>query len=373
MIKNTEPIRVLQVPWSISIGGAETMLMRMFRNINTEKVVFDFYIIKNRNKRDYAEEIVDLGGEIHIAPSYADNLILYYKTLYKTIKDNNYNIVHVHKSESTRVFLDLIVAWFAGAKIRISHSHSTSFDAGKFRIILHKFFRFMLNAVTTKRLTCGEDAAKWLYGKKNEDAQIINLPIETSNYKFSNEKRMEYRAKFGFGDELVFVHVGRFTEQKNHKKLIDIFENIIMLNQNVKLVLMGEGQLANQIVDLCKTKGISDNVIFTGNIDNVAEYLIAGDAFILPSLYEGFPTVMLEAQAAGLLCFMSDTITEAIKLTDLVHSIPLNEKDQVWAKIIMGNVKRSTKYKREKYSEIIGKDYDAKAVAKKIEDIYLNE
>lgn len=355
-------IRVLNIVGGMSCGGAETMIMNLYRNIDREKVQFDFFLV-DTGESYYEPEIESLGGKIFVTSKRSQNLFKYCKDLFFVVKKYKYDIVHIHTAHVSSSLIPAIITFFAGAKVRICHSHNTQCAP----IWLHKLLRPVLNLFITTRLACGDMAGKWMYGN-HKKFEVLPLPVDCEKFKFSEDKRRKEREKMNITNEFVIGHVGRFEHQKNHDFLIDIFNAIVQKNSNVKLVLIGEGNLKDKIQDKIKNLDLEKNVIFTGVVPDVYNKMNAFDCIIFPSHYEGFPTVILEAQANGLPCLLSDAITPEIRLTNLVHFLPLTENVDKWSNKFFNIMKNH--YDRKKYNEIIEEKYDVKNVCNRLKDIY---
>ncbi len=276
-----------------------------------------------------------------VLPYRNNNTLKYMINLYKIMKQGHYDIVHVHGCSSTMA-VEMFVAQIAGIKIRISHSHNTKCDHNKVDKLLRPFFYTFCNVA----FACGEEAGKWLFPNKRFD--VIYNGVDLEKYQYNVAVREEMRSKYNLQNNLVVGHVGRFSIQKNHKKIIEIFEEISKACSDAVLVLIGDGELKSDIQNLVSKNNL--NVLFVGHSNEVERWLQAMDVMIFPSLYEGLPLGLIEAQASGLPCFLSDTISGDTKITDLVEFIPLMEKSEIWANKILKSV---GKYKRAERIEYV--------------------
>ena len=250
----------------------------------------------------------------------------YISKLTKIIKENKYNIVHVHGSSSI-MFLELYAAKMAGVKIRIAHSHNTKTEHPIIHKILYPYFKKSYNVA----FACGKDAGEWLF--KNEDFYIIPNAQNVEKFKFDKKRREEYRKKYNLEDSIVLGHVGGFNYQKNHEFLIDVFKRINTKDKKYKLVLIGEGKLMNEIREKVHKLRLDENVIFVGKSTVVNEWLNAMDIMLLPSRYEGLPNVLIEWQISGLYCFVSNVVTTEAKITDLVQYLSFDS--ELWVNEIL--------------------------------------
>lgn len=362
------PIRVLVLDTVMDRGGAETMMMNYLRNINREKVIFDFLV--NRDyKADYEDEIEALGGRIfRMCPMYPQYFGRYKKEVRDfLINHPEYKIIHSNLEE--RSYFALKEAKKLNIPVRISHSHNApkGFDL---KSIFRYYFRSRLKPQVTHMFTCGEEAGDWLYGKKYRDKVIMqNNAIDAKAYEYKKDVEEKVRKEFNLEGKFVIGHVGRFFPQKNHSFLIDVFNEVYKMDKDAVLMLVGGGELKEQIEEKVKSLGLQDAVKFLGVRSDV-DYLIQGfDLFILPSLFEGLPVTMVEAQASGVKCIISDKVPPQCAITDNVEIIGLNEKVESWAFKIL-DYKNSYK-KVSMYDEIVRKNFDIKANAKWMEDFYI--
>ena len=312
--------RVLHILGTLQRGGAETMVMNLYRAIDKSQVQFDF-LVKNHVENGYEDEVRELGGRIFTVPSAREigvwNFILRQADVTK--KEGPFIAVHSHVNEYSG--LSMLAAKMSGIKCRISHSHNTVFQDKK------KLFigRTLISLFSTKLLACGHDAGVALFGKRN----FIVIPNASDTEKFSpvdSKTRFELRKKLcGETDELLLCHVGRFNVQKNHAFIIQLAKQLYLMNIKYKIYLLGTGELFDEIQMKVKQEHLESNVVFCGSVKNVDEYYNACDMFILPSFHEGLPVTMVEAQCAGIKCLVSDRVTKEADLgVGLVSYIPLN-------------------------------------------------
>lgn len=357
--------RVLQVGMHDKIGGVETFLMNYYRNIDRDKIQFDF--INMYDKLCFQDEIVELGGKIYNVPNVKKKPIKYYKELVKIIKENKYNIVHVNMLSMANI-LPIIAAKRAKAKKIIIHSHNTSTPHGMIRKILDKINKKIGIACATNLCACSEHAGAWMFGQKKEFT-IINNAIELEKYSFDEKKREKIRKKLKIKNNFVIGHIGRFSEQKNHEFIIKIFSEVCKVNDNARLLLIGEGELEEQIKNMVKKMHIEDKVIFAGTTNQVEEYLHAMDVFLLPSKFEGLGIVAIEAQAAGLKVVCSNEVPVEAKITENIVFLPLNTEIKEWLKEIQNS---NLSYMERKKITFKNNDYDIHKEAEKLEIYYQN-
>lgn len=361
--------RVLNIVSKMNADGAETFLIRLMRNINKDKFMFDFLVF-SPDKGFYDDEILSWGGRIHYAEMKSKNPIKSFYDIYQIVRKNEYRVV-LRVSGHSLAALDLLAAAIGGAKLRMLRSSNSSVSGGISSRIIHMLFRPVLNLIVTQRLAPSDMAATWMFGKKhisNGSVKIINNGLEIDRFVFDVCKRQELREKMGLTDKFVVGHVGRISDQKNHKFLLDAFEAIKKENEAAVLLLVG--RVAQPEIEISLKKrienlGLNDSVIFTGVRSDIPDLLMAMDVFLFPSLYEGMPNAVIEAQATGLHCIISDTITKEVGFTDLVEYLPLNNPDE-WAERALqyqnGYVHRNMRH------EFIENGYDIESTIEWLED-----
>lgn len=359
-----KPIRVLQVVTHMERGGLETMLMNYYRNMDRSKVQFDF-LVHRPYRSAYDDEIEELGGIIHRLPTLVPWSRTYRKALKRFFTDHpEYRIVHVHQDCLSSVILK--AAMKCGVPVRIAHSHSSSQDKDlKYPIKL--FYKRFISKYATDLFACGKQAGDWMFG--GAPYQIINNAIDAPLYRYDPETARRVRENLSIPQEsLVVGHVGRFSWPKNHSFLVEIFEQIHEKTPGVRLLLVGEGDLRPQIEEKVKCLGLEKNVIFTGVRGDIPDLLQAMDLFLFPSLYEGLPVTMVEAQAAGLPCYVSENVPAECKMTQLVRFISLERTACEWAtEITTGANKRNM----DTLEAIRNAGFDIKSNANWLQNYYL--
>ena len=301
-------------------NGLQTFIMNVYRKIDRTKVQFDF--IEFRHDRcEYDEEIESMGGKIYRLPSKSSDLFACLNGIRKIVKENNYSVVHRHYYSSTMV-IELLAAKVGGAQTLISHSHSTK---ALHRSYLHYLFRPLLNRVANMKFACSEEAGIWMYGR--HDFTTIRNGIDVQKYLYNSSRRETFRKQLGLTNEYVIGNVARFDTVKNHAYMIKIIEHYVNeIDKNAKLVLIGTGTQYNLIKEQINKMSLNNNVLFLGSKDNVSDYIQIFDVFILPSLYEGIPLTLIEAQANGLFCLVSDRVDKKADVTNNVRYIDIDDK-----------------------------------------------
>lgn len=370
-MEKNEPIRVAQIIGKWLGGGVESVVMNYYRHIDRTKIQFDFICDEDSTNIPY-EEIEKMGGKVILIPPY-QKIFKYHKKLKEVLKSGGYKIVHSHIN--TLSVFSLFAAKCAGVPVRIAHSHSTTNKKEKKKNLLKQVLRPFSKVFATDYMCCSELAGRWLFGNKeydNGNVYLLNNAIDLDKFKYDEEKRKEKRKELNIEDStLVIGHVGRFVEQKNHRFLIDIFNEVHKQKENSILLLAGQGPLMEEMKEKVKILEIEDSVKFLGQRNDINELYQAFDVFCLPSLYEGLPVVGVEAQATGLLCVFSDDMTKETKVLDTTEFLSLNQSVEEWAYTIL---KKYKSFKRKNCTnEISKKDFNIKKEANKLIQKYYEE
>ena len=359
----TEPIRVAQMMTDMNYGGVEMVVMNYYRHIDRTKVQFDFFALEG-SAVPQREEIERLGGRVYIVPKYT-HLSAYEKEIIRLFRQNQYKIVHSHMN--TLSVFSLWVAKKAGIPNRIAHNHSTAGKGETKKNIIKYALRPFAKIYPTKLCACSQYAGEWLYGK-NAEFQVFNNAIDLSRYSYDPQKAAAARKELGLEDKLVVGHIGRFCYQKNHDFLIDIFNEIHKQRQEAVLLLIGEGELEQDIRNKVKKLGLTDSVRFMGKQKDTSEFYQAMDCFVLPSRYEGLGVVAIEAQACSVPVICLTAVPKDAKITSSVKFIGLDESSSNWADCVLDVIK--TQVKRNEREEVRKAGYDIEVEAQKLTDFY---
>ena len=364
-----EPVRVLHVLHSMNCGGAETLLMHLYRNTDREKVQFDF-LVNVFDEMFYEKEIEALGGRIYRMPFLTKTTPpVYEKNLVRFFREHDTQVVHSHLETTTGLILR--AAKKAGVPVRIAHSHNSRFTRTGLAALPENLFkaycRTKIVPNATKLYGCSELANRWLYGKHAGESELLQNGIDTEGCRYSEAVRAEMRAALSLENETVFGHVGRFNDQKNHFFLIDVFAQYCKAHPESRLLLVGEGELRAQAEERAAALGAADKIQFLGLRKDVAKLLQAMDCFLLPSKFEGLPLVLVEAQAAGLPCLAADTVSQMADLSASdVRFVPLDAAAWVQA---MENVPAK---RYENADRIVAeRGFDGRIQARKLQNFYL--
>ena len=332
-----ETIRVLHVLGGVGLGGAESRIMDLYRQMDREEIQFDFLVPsrdpQNRRPEFYEEEIRRLGGQIYVLPKFrVYNYIAYRKAVKDFFrKHHEFRVVQGHMTSTAGIYLP--AAKRSGVPVTVAHSRNAGVVKGP-KGAATRFFRRNLVQKADQCFACSTLAGEDVFGRKAMEqgrVKIIHNAIDAGRFTYDPRKRESIRAELGLKEELVLGHVGRFDHQKNHPYLIAVFDSLCKSRQDTVLLLLGEGPHMEEIKEKCRLLGIEEKVRFLGNQKRPEDYYQAMDIFLLPSFYEGLPGVLVEAQAAGLRCFVSDKVTREAGITDQVTYLSIEQPAKVWA------------------------------------------
>ena len=357
----------------VTSGGEEAFLINLTKSINQTDFKIELYapfgFFNDYYKtifKDYNVSVYDKKEPLN-PNGFRINLLF---PLYNFLKSEKYDVIHIHSSQLSPLAIASLSSKMNNIEKIILHSHSSGLNNVK-----HKIAKLLLNPLfficPTDFIACSMAAGESKFPKfvvKNK-LEIIKNGIDLDRFNINEEKRDEYRNKLGCtDDDMIIGHVGRFSDEKNHEFIIDLFSELHKKDNRYKLLLVGDGELKDSIQSKAEALGLSDFITFTGNVDNVQDYMQAIDLFILPSKYEGLGIVGVEAQACGLPCIFSTGVPEEAKLTDNVEFLSLEDKNQ-WIE----TVEKMIKMPKSDNTEIIRTSgYDIKDTARRLEEIYLS-
>lgn len=367
-------IRVLHVVGKLNIGGAESRIMDLYRNVDRTKIQFDF-MQHTTEKCAYQDEVESLGGHVYNVPRFKIyNIAAYRKNWKKFFKEHpEISIVHGHMTSTAGIYLPIARKY--GNAYTIAHARSAGVDKG-IKGKLTKLLRKNLSDKCDQCFTCSKLAGEAVYGSKAMSAgkvKVIPNAIDVSKFVYNEEKRKEIRQRYKLSqDTFVIGHVGRFDEVKNHEYLIEIFNECYKVNENFRLMLVGDGILKMQIQQKAKELGIEEYVIFTGNQKQVSDYYQAFDFFLLPSFYEGLPGTAVEAQVSGIYGIISDTVTDEAIVTDLMKQMSIQLPPKAWAdEILRFENEQKHKNRCSHDTQVRKSGFDVKEQAQRISEFYI--
>lgn len=347
------------------VHGISSVIINYYKAMkkNNSNLKFDFIGSQEIDDR-YKKIIDDYSDEYYITKNRRKNLFSYWKLLRDLVKKNDYDVIHIHGNSSLMI-LDLIPILRVKSK-KIVHVHNTQNDFP----ILNYMLNFLFNLMYDKAVAASKESGEKLF--KSQKFEVLKNGIEVEKYKYDQKRRNLERKKIGIpSNAVVFLHVGRFSEQKNHNFLIEIFFEVQKNNPDAHLVLVGNGPKFKEIEEKVGKMGVA-NVHFLGVTDDIPSLLSMSDAFILPSLYEAFPVIMVEAQANGLPLLVSDNVVKETQISGKVKYISLKDRE-IWIKsmekIVVEGVNRVLN--NEDIQKIADTGYDIKNNASELLKIYL--
>lgn len=363
-------IRILHSVSNMDRAGIETMLMNYYRHMDRDKIQFDFLCNKEKPGA-YDKEILQMGGRIYHTPGLNPikypKYLKYMKEVFE--KNGKYYIVEAHNG-ALGVYA-LHAAKVNNIPIRIFHAHGASITKD-WKLPIKLVCKAMLPANMNYHFFCGIAAAKCYFGDqvvKKDDYELIPNAIDVQKFVFNENTRKKIRSQYNMDGKHVIGHVGRFMKQKNHTFLIDVFEKVAQKDKNALMVLLGDGELMDEIQKKVRDKKLNERVIFAGNVANANEWYNAFDVFVLPSIWEGLPVVGVEAQANDLPCIFSDSITREIELLEKTKFISLDMDVNVWANEVLNKFEYTN---RKNNAELItARNYNIEIEAKKLQERYL--
>ena len=354
-------LRVLHVIGSLNVGGSQSFVINVYKEIDREKVQFDF-VVDRQNELQLKETIEELGGRVYYIPKYnGHNLCKVISMWRKFLTDHKeFKIIHSHIRSYALIYL--LIARKHGLKTVI-HSHSTSNGFG-FSSIIKKVLQYPLRYVCDYYFACSREAGEWLFGKKivdSENFRVINNGIDSSEFAFNPAIRKDMRRNLKIGNQKVYINVGRFTVAKNHRFLLEVFKEISLIQTESVLILVGDGPEKNNIVNIINELKIQDKVLMLGTRKDVNRVLQAADCFLFTSEWEGLGIAAIAAQASGLPCICSNTIPSNVKVTDYCKFISLDAKEEWVKEALTFSLERTNTQQ-----EIIKAGFDIHEVAKEI-------
>lgn len=365
--------RLLCIVGGMNTGGAETFLMKVYRALDKTKYQMDFAVAIQK-EGFYDQEIVSLGGRIYKITPKSKGLFKNFHDIKKTVKINKYNSV-LRTSQNSLSALELLAAKQGGAKIRVFRSsNSNTVSSSRFDGIIHRLFMFMPRKFANVKIAPSTEAAEFMFGKRNKKDQKICLlhnGIDLNVFHYNEQSCMNIRKELNISEKAtVFGHIGRFSLQKNHMFLLEVFKEISLKDEHAIFMLVGGGELELKIKEKAEELGILNKIIFTGIRSDIPALLSAMDVFVFPSFYEGMPNTVIEAQATGLPCVIADTITKEADITGLVDYVSLQETASTWAKIALQKLNIPRKDTKE---DFIKNKYDVESVAKEFVSLVFGE
>ena len=361
--------RVLICGFTSNVGGMETYIMNIYRNMDREKLQFDF-LYPYDEPMAFHDEVLKLGGHIYHIPGRKKNIFKHYRRLNKLFKEKKFEGVYYQCNKKLLTMEVFNWAKKYGVEKRVIHSHNTqSYYCGKLHAFREKLTASKYDKYVNGFFACSDEAGKWMFGDR--EYRVINNGINTDVFKYNEESRKRIRTEEGIPeDAFVLGTIGRLSEEKNPEYLVELFKMISKNKRNCYFVHLGSGEKSEEISKMVSDYGLH-NFLLKGRKDNPADYLNAMDVFLLPSIYEGFPIVMVEAQSTGLPCIASTNITTSANITGLVKYLSL-DNIQEWYDYIMSIADSATYQRTDRSDEIESAGYGVRELSQSIEDYFCN-
>lgn len=360
-------IRILHYIGSLEYGGSQSFVMNVYRNMDRSKIQFDFVTFPNERGELY-DEIIAMGGRVYEAPKYNGKNYLQFVKWWNVffMEHHEYRILHGHVRSVASIYLPIAKK---NGCITIAHSHSTSNGHGILAWIKNGL-QYPVRYQADFLFGCSKAAGEWMFGKKmihTDKYYTIPNAVNVEKYVLNEDIRVKYRTEMGINDKTVFIHVGRFHPSKNHDFLLELFSKIQSMNKKSYLLLVGDGELREHIEKKIKILNLTKNVRLLGTRTDVNKLLMCADVFLFPSRWEGLPLSVVEAQASGLPCLVSDHVTKEVGLTDLVHYLPIDQGYDVW----LNKIKTMNLFRKNVRDDIVKAGFDIKATAEWLQNFYL--
>lgn len=361
--------RIAVVMGKMHSGGKKNLVMEYYRHIDRAEFQFDFICDTDSNAIP-KEEIQALGGKVYEVAPY-QHILKNIRQMRSICKQNNYKIMHGYNG-TMNVFA-MLVGKSCDIPIRINESISMGHRADK-KTIIKNILKPLSSLGTTHYMANGEVCGRWQFGNKAFDdgkIAVFKTVIDTKKHDFNLELREKTRLEFGLSDNVVIGHIGRITEQKNTLFIIDIFNEIVKLEPKAKLLLIGDGNLKEAMLQKIDAYGIKEKTLYLGRREDIDQFYNAMDCFLLPSLYEGLPVVGVEAETCGLPMFFSTEIpAESSACKDLGYFIGLDKSAREWAEIVLNETKKNMKIRKGHVEEVKRAGFDSESEGIRLGNYY---
>ena len=330
--------RILCIVNSLNHGGAETFLMKIFRQWKKNNSPYEMdFITTGESKGVYEDEVEQMGGKIYHVPLRTQHPVKTFFCIYRVIRNHKYHFVLKLCDTPIGVY-DILAARLGSAKITSARSCNSFSKESRIKNIILQWIRPLFNHLAVVKIAPSDLAARFTFGAQaveRGDVHFVHNGLDVDVFRYKEKHREDIRREFGLEHNFVVGHVGRFSPQKNHRFLLSVFSALHAVRNDAKLLLVGEGELEEQLRIEVKALGLQNAVIFTGKRADVPALLSAMDVMVFPSFHEGMPNAVIEAQASGLPCVIADTITKQAKITDLVTFMPLQASAKEWADVAL--------------------------------------
>lgn len=362
--------KILVAGSQLGIGGAEKVERDIALYADPQKYTVHFLIYRS-TVDTYEQELLEKGFTCFHVPEPSENYLHFFRSVLRLMRQEKYHAVHVHTMFSSGWVM--LAAKMAGVPVRICHAHSALDNGQGFvKAVYEAVMRVLILSCSTDLVACGVKAGQRLYGEKAfaKRGQLVLNGIAVESYAYRADRAAAIREKLGMEKSWIIGHTGHLAAVKNQSFLIELMPLILEKQPNARLLLLGEGPDRPMLEEKISQMVLQNVVVLTGNVTEVADYLSAMDVFAFPSLYEGLPLSVMEAQANGLPCVISDRVPEDVFLTDLVHALPLDGGAEPWVEALLRSARRDP----ARYNQaLLNSEYTVQAAMDKIYRIYDKE
>ncbi len=363
-------VHILQVTGSLRVGGLENVAMNIIRYSDKQKYAID-YLVYGDGVEPLEAEVEALGGRVFHIPYPHMGAGKYVRKMKRVMQENGpYDVVHAHSLFNSGFVMK--AAYEMGIAIRISHGHSDRRNVKvKFhRDIYNRYMRYLINRYATQKFACSEGAGKYLYGKGfGEDVYIVKNGVDVEKFRFDQEKRLAIKKEFGWEDCKIVGHIGRLAQVKNQKKVIDVFYHAYQQDSSLRLLIVGDGELKDELQQQINSLRLHDVAKLVGTRRDIPDLLSAFDVYMMPSFYEGVSISLIEAQVSGVHCLVSsNAAAKETRITDCINVLEYTDSDEVWAERVVYLVNKERIMHTE--GEIKEQGYDIKDIVSNAIKLY---
>ena len=363
------PIRLAISLNKCDSGGQKSLVFAYLRSFDPKRIKFDLIVDSDSNSIPY-DDVKDLGGKLHVIPPY-QNIVAHLKALKKIFRENKYDVLYA--VNNTMNLFPLYMAYKAGIKVRVSESLTMASPLERKKTMMKNVLKRFSHCFCNYMMANGKDCGIYQFGEKAYNqgkVEIYLTPVNAKENTFDSELREKTRSKFGWNEKVIYGFIARFELQKNPMFLLDILNEIAQKQENSHFVIIGAGAMEQQMLEKIKNLKLDERISWLGRREDIKQFYMAFDAFLLPSLYEGLPVVGIESQAAGLPVFFSENVTREAGIAELGHFISLDKPANEWADIIVRETQKSMTQRRGREEDLRKAGFDAVAEAERLTEFF---
>ena len=363
------PIRLAISLNKCDSGGQKSLVFAYLRSFDPKRIKFDLIVDSDSNSIPY-DDVKDLGGKLHVIPPY-QNIVAHLKALKKIFRENKYDVLYA--VNNTMNLFPLYMAYKAGIKVRVSESLTMASPLERKKTMMKNVLKRFSHCFCNYMMANGKDCGIYQFGEKAYNqgkVEIYLTPVNAKENTFDLELREKTRSEFEWNEKVIYGFIARFELQKNPLFLLDILNEIAQKQENSHFVIIGAGAMEQQMLDKIKNLKLDERISWLGRREDIKQFYMAFDAFLLPSLYEGLPVVGIESQAAGLPVFFSENVTREAGIAELGHFISLDTPANEWADIIIRETQKSMPQRRGREEDLRKAGFDAVAEAERLTEFF---